>query len=284
MRLRYILLLLALSLWLAVPPGAQAQQLDLVEFAQAYDAAWNAHDLEGVLAFFAPAAVVRQPAASAGVGNGERHVTVADVYGLAVDPWNGAPTETTEMVVLAADPAQVRSWVRLLFERRHRVEATGYRASGETVSWDFRAYADPYQTVRGVGPTEGTAEAVVRAGHITTLTTASTPESVRRREAAMAAALVAGTSRSVAQATQTAAALLRQDRATEWRRETPGGADGNGAHDVMWPLALAGLGAATSLLVGFRRRAHRSTLIRGFPLLLALRPRRRSWRGSGRRA
>ena len=239
----------------AAPPAAPGPPApDLVAVAQAFNAAWNAHDAEAVLAVFAPEAVIRQPAASAGGdGGGGRRVTVRDVYGAAFDAWDEPPAERRGMVTWAADPATRRVWVQRLLRRNHRVAATDYRAAGERVRWTFRAFADPYQTLPGVGPTDGTARAVVRAGRITTLVTAPEPASVRQREEAVFAAVAAGAARGVARATQTAGAAPSQARPATPRSERPGGRGASDDAIATWPLLLAGLGVGAACLATRRR-------------------------------
>ena len=236
---------------------------DLVAFAQAFNATWNAHDVEAVLAFFAPDAVVQQPAASAGIDGGGSHATVRDVYGVAFDAWDDPPAERHGMVEWAADPTARRAWVQRLLRRNHRVAATDYRARGERVRWTFRAFADPYQTLPGVGPTDGTAQAVVRAGHIATLVTAPEPASVRQREEAVLAADAAGTARSVARATQAASAAPPPERPATQRPDRPAGRVAAGAEDATWPLLLVGLGVGASFLVIRRRHPTAARLASG---------------------
>ena len=114
--------------------------------------------------------------------------------------------------------------------------------------WTFRAFADPYQTLPGVGPPDGTAEAVVRAGHVTTLVTAPEPAAVRRREEAVLAAGAAGTARGVARATQTAGAVPPQARTATRQHDRPAGRGAPDAEDATWPLLLAGLGVGAACL------------------------------------
>src|SRR5687768_12914166 len=46
---------------LAAPAAVEAQEADPVALARAFGAAWNAHDLDAVAAFFAPDGVVHVP-------------------------------------------------------------------------------------------------------------------------------------------------------------------------------------------------------------------------------
>ena len=178
-------------------PGA-APAADLVAFARAFNAAWNAHDVEGVVAFFAPDATVRQTRAR--VAGARRHAghragdrgrlrrgpAVARRRG-AVDPGAWARGE----VLWAAGTPRLRAWLPALFAAGHRVEASAYRTDGDVVTWRFRAFADPYQGVAGVEPVEGTASLVVRAGRAVALGFETEGETVDRRARQFDAALSA---------------------------------------------------------------------------------------------
>jgi hypothetical protein len=78
-----------------------------------------------------------------------------------------------------------------MMARHHRIDIDAYQSAGERVSWTYRAFVDPYQRIPGVPPVEGTAEATVAAGHITSLTIAVTRASAEHRDAALAAAAAA---------------------------------------------------------------------------------------------
>ena len=76
---------------------------------------------------------------------------------------------------------QIAAWAAAHFKDHHRFVVGPPRAAGDTVSWRYREFVDPFQLVPGVGPTEGEAEAVVRGGRITRLTLAVSPASVQRQ-------------------------------------------------------------------------------------------------------
>jgi hypothetical protein len=61
-----------------------------------------------------------------------------------------------------------------------------------TVGWLYQESVDPLQRTPGVGPVEGTAEAVGRGGRITVLTFVEPPASAHRQRGEVAAALDGG--------------------------------------------------------------------------------------------
>jgi hypothetical protein len=195
---------LALAVATALTGGAggaaAAPEPDLIAFARAFNAAWNAHDVEGVVALFAPDATVRQTRARvADAGDGVVAAPVIeDVYGAGPRPLADAHDQGTGAwgeVLWAAGPAEVRAWLPRFFAAGHRVEAAAYRAEADVVTWRFRAFADPYQRGGGVDPAEGTANLVVRAGRAVSFVFESEGETVARRarqfDAAQSARLAA---------------------------------------------------------------------------------------------
>src|SRR5688500_11834075 len=66
-----------------------APAVDLVGFARAFNAAWNDHDVEGVVAFFAPDATVRQTRAVVALGDAGASTApvIEDVYGAGPRPF-----------------------------------------------------------------------------------------------------------------------------------------------------------------------------------------------------
>ena len=151
--------------------------------------------MEGVVAFFAPGGTIRQTravsvsvsvsaSASASGSEGEPGPGTKDTYGagprlLAVG--HAAPDWAGGDVLWAAGPPGVRAWLPRLFAAGHRVDASAYRAEGDTVTWRYRASAAPYQRVAGVEPIEGEAELVVRAGRVAAFAFASEEATVARR-------------------------------------------------------------------------------------------------------
>jgi hypothetical protein len=215
----------------APPPGA-----DPVALATALNAAWNAGQVEGVVALFAAEATVRQRGADLeGFGP---HVAVRDMYGVALTYVGEPPRGDGRGVTWAAGAPEVRAWARPLLVAGHRVEATGYRTSGDgaTATWDYTATADAFRRLPGVGPTAGTAELTVRGDRIVSLTLASDPASVAARAAAVERAAAAGAARA-AQATAVAASgVLRRTPDTQGR-----GTPAVGPWIVAAALALAGV-------------------------------------------
>jgi hypothetical protein len=165
-----------------------------VAVAQALNGAWNAGQVERVVALFAADAVVQQVGAEVTPYQATTAVTVSDVYGTTRSFPDARFREREGAVVWAAGTEEIRAWVSDLVARRHVVEATGYREvgpDGARARWAYRVFVAPYRDFRDVPPTEGTAELRLRDGAITTLTLASSAESVRRRERALLAVAAA---------------------------------------------------------------------------------------------
>jgi hypothetical protein len=236
---------LALAVGLMVPGRGAAQELpagpDLVPVAQAYVAAWNAHDLPAVLALFAPDAVVRERrgAVPAAVWDTRDPQVVRDYLDGARD----GDHYDTGGLVWALGHRQIAAWAAGRFALHHRFALGRYRAAGDTVGWPYRAFAGPSLLAQGVGPVEGDAEAVVRGGRIAVLSLVHAPASVRRQRDELAAAAAAAHHAS-----------LRGDgprRRPSRSRESPGAADPPGA---AWPLALGGLALLGVVTRALRRR------------------------------
>jgi len=123
-----------------------------------FDAAWNAHDAEGVLAFFTDDAVVKiepPPPGQLGTYAGKEQIRdfVEDLLpGFHVEP------------------------------RDHQV--AGYQEEvGDRVIWAFTLSADSFREL-GVDPVEGTAEAILQGYKLETFTTTFSPETVEKMQAA----------------------------------------------------------------------------------------------------
>ena len=236
----------------AAPARAQAPEPDLVAFARAFNAAWNAHDVEAVVALLRPGrhdpadsapSLVSGAADESGAAPGTEDTYGAGPRSLAVG--QAAPDWAGGDVLWAAGPPGVRAWLPRLFAAGHRVEASAYRAEGDTVTWRYRAFADPYQGVAGVEPVEGEAELVVRAGRVAAFAFASEEATVARRTRQLDAALSARTRGGGRRA-------RRPGRVPAGRRP---GAAGPLAPDP--PLLLGLLGAAALAGVVGARRRHR---------------------------
>jgi ketosteroid isomerase-like protein len=212
------------------PRPLHAQAPDLVPVAAAYTAAWNAHDLPAVLALFAPDAVVRGRSGTvpAAVWDTRDPQVVRAYLEGSGDGLNYNPSA----LVWVTGHQEIAAWAAAAYAHRHRFAATQYHAAGDTVSWPYREFLDPYQRLPGVGPLEGDAEAVVRDGRITRLTLLPSPASVRRRHGEVEAA---GAGRVA-----TYRAALRGAGAGPPLRGPPRAAPAEPA-PVGWPLALGAL-------------------------------------------
>jgi len=221
-----------------IPERSVGEATDLVAFARAYTAAWNAHDLEAVLAYFGSEAVVRRR-------SGEVPEAVWDAQDLQ-DQW------VVEAFLDASPGAgfgwvrgsvSIRAWARDLFRLGHRTEASDYRAEGATATWRYRDFDGPPQSLHGLGPVEGTAQAEMRAGRIVRLTRVDDPASVARQRGAAAPILAAHALR------REAAAALGQGVQVPvlHARERTTASTGPGL------VALAGL-AATAVLAAMAKR------------------------------
>jgi hypothetical protein len=146
-----------------------------------------------------PGATIRQiraVAVAVSGREGEAAPGIEDTYGAgprSLAAAADAPGWAGGDVLWAAGPPGVRAWLPPLFAAGHRVEAAAYRAEGDTVTWRYRAFADPYQGYAGVEPVEGEAELVVRAGRVAAFAFASEEATVARRTRQLAAVLSAHT-------------------------------------------------------------------------------------------
>ena len=100
-----------------------------VELIKKFDAAWNAHDMEGALAFYHDDAVVITPDGNTLRGKEE-----------------------------------IAGWEKSLLAGFH-VESTGFREEGSLVTWDFTVHSDFFAGM-GVNPVKGTGTAEIVKGKI----------------------------------------------------------------------------------------------------------------------
>jgi len=174
---------LALVVWLTAPGPGAAQEaalpiLDPVPVADAYLAAWNAHDLPAVLALLAPDAVVRERRSVVPPHVWDtRDSAVVRAYLEAV---NDGDADAGGLVWMTGRQ-EIAAWAAARFPQRHRYAAGPRRAAGGTVRWPYREFVDPFQRTPGISPAEGDAEAVVRGGRIAVLSLVQSPASVRRQ-------------------------------------------------------------------------------------------------------
>ena len=195
---------------------------DLAAFARAFGAAWSAHDLEAVLAFFASDAVVAFDYGA----SGDLEDGPGEYRGAA-----GRLSLPVGVAVLLGDGVQLD-----LDGRREAPVAFG-GAPATVVRWPYR------RAERGsaLPPEVGTDAVVVRGVTILAYT--------RRPDGASRAARAVALERALdARATRTARQPAADAGAAPRAPEAP---------DASWPLRLAGLGAGAALLVRGRRRARR---------------------------
>jgi hypothetical protein len=174
------------------PPQIPAQDpaADLAAVARAFNTTWNTHDADAVLAFFADTPVIRQ--ASPVLAGYDEYVATVDTYGVAMAVSYARIGGGQDPIVLATGRTDVRQWVEGLFAANHRLETANYQVSGDQVTWTYRAFADPYQQVPHIGPSEGAVSAVLHQGKIVSLTITADPASVRMRQAEVATAVAYG--------------------------------------------------------------------------------------------
>ena len=252
-RLALPVLVLGLVLGLGLlAPGRSAAQGSppapaLIPVAQAYTAAWNAHDLAAVLACFAPDAIVRERwgAVPPDVWD-TRDPRVARAY---LDNAFAGEAYATHGFAWATGRPEIAAWAAARFAQRHRFATDQHHATGDTVAWRYQEFVDPFQRTPGFSPTEGSAEAVVRAGRITVLTLVRSPASAERQRAEADAALAALRT-ATHRASQRAAGPGAPPQLPEAARGDPSDAPSAAA----WPLALGGLAALGGVTAALRRR------------------------------
>jgi hypothetical protein len=211
--------------------------------AEAFTAAWNGRDQDAVLASFAPDAIVRErwgpvppevwDSRDAGV-----------VRRYLEDSHDGDAYDTGGLT-WASGQEEIAAWAAARWARHARFVVVGYRAVGDTVVWRYQEFVDPFQRTPGIGPIEGTAEAVVRDGAIAVLTLVRSPASVQRQRDEAAVAF------DRAMATQVADPA--RDGTSGLPRRPRGGGAAAEPTWAAWPLALSGL-ALLGALVAVRRR------------------------------
>jgi hypothetical protein len=207
----------------AAAPRRTDREADLLAVAQAFAAAWSAHDLEAVFALFAPEAVITFD------------------YGPAGDPEDGH-----EEYRGGGGPRPLRAGVAVLMEASVRVDPGGLQpvpvvfggAPATAVRWPYRRDALPPGPLPPLPPEVGTDEVVVRGGRIVAYTRTPDEEARAARARALDRATRAMAVRTAHPTAAPAGAAQRSPAAT----------------GAVWPLGLAGLGAGAALLVRWRRR------------------------------
>jgi hypothetical protein len=210
----------------AAAPGRPDREADLLAFAQAFAAAWSAHDLEAVFALFAPEAVITFDS------------------GPASDPEDGH-TEYRG----GGGPRPLRAGVAVLMGASVQVDPGGLQAApvvfggapATVARWPYRHAALPPGPLPPVPPEVGMDEVVVRGGRIVAYTRTPDGEARVARARALERATSAVALRSAHPTAAPAGAAQRSPEAT----------------GAVWPLGLAGLGASAALLVRWRRRQAR---------------------------
>jgi hypothetical protein len=227
--LRSALPLLALALALLAPGPSAAQGLpppvpNLVPFVEAYTAAWSAHDLEAVLALFAPDAAI------------------AFDYGPSGDDDDGhAEYRGT------AAPFSLRAGVAALMEAGVRVDPGGHQAAPVVFRGAPATLARwPYQratVLASLPPELGTDAVVLRGGRILAYTRTPDRASLAARAEALAEAMSAVATRTAGRPAAPMGAAPPAAAATV-ADPTP----------VGWPLALGGLAGLAAVTAALRRR------------------------------
>jgi hypothetical protein len=253
-----LLAAIAVAGWLAAPPRVHAQATqapNLLPLAQAYTAAWNAHDLDAVLAFFVPDAIVRERRGDVPLEVWDAHdpQVVGAYLNATLDGNNLDPTPLRWVT----GHQQIGAWATARFARRHRVAVGQYHVIGDTVRWPYQEGSDPFQSMPGVGLLEGTTEAEVRGGRITLLTVVLSPASV----ALLPASVVRQQQEVASVATQTMASqrpirspIIGDGASGQARgplRDGPAAAEPT---TLAWPLALGGLALLAFVTASLRRR------------------------------
>ena len=215
-----------------------AQPAEAVAVATTLNAAWNARDVEAVVALCADDAQILQRDAEVTVAG--LNVSARDVYGVPLHYVGDPPRATGRLVTWARGAPEIRVWAQRLLAAGHRMRADAYRATGDgaTVTWAYAATADAFEDL-GVAPATGTVEATVRGGKIAALTLASDPASVRAREAGYERAVAT----AVAHATAVAASGVRRRTPDTQGRSAPGG----GPWLVAAGLSLVAVGVLAAL-------------------------------------
>jgi hypothetical protein len=225
--LRTALPALALVLGLAAPGRSAAQGPPpapaLVPFVAAYTAAWSAHDLDALLALFAPDAAI------------------AFDYGPSGDDDDHAEYRG------AAAPFSLRAGVAVLMEAGVRVDPGGHRAAPVVFGGAPATLARwPYQraTLLASLPAElGTDAVVLRGGRILAYTRTPDRASLAARAAALAGAMSAMATRTAGRPAAPIGAAPRVAAATVAEPDPVG-----------WPLALGGLAGLAAVTAVLRRR------------------------------
>jgi hypothetical protein len=149
----------------------------------------------------------------------------------------------------ATGQQQIASWAAARFAQQPCAVAGPHRTAGDTVRWTYQEFSDPYQRTPGVGPLEGTAEAVVRGGRITVLTLVFSPESAARRWREM----VFSAEQSRARHHAAPSSPFGGGAIGQRHGPRPTGPTAPETSPVAWPLTLGGLAVLASVVAVLRR-------------------------------
>ncbi len=136
--------------------GAESA-IDAAAIAQAFDATWNTHDIEAVLAYFVDDGTIRllppPPPPTPGVYQGK---------------------EQLRMFVEAFMPG-------------FQVQSTNYQGNGDRATWQWSVSAPPFRQM-GADPATGTGELSLRGDKLESFTATLSDETLAKMQAAAQAA------------------------------------------------------------------------------------------------
>jgi hypothetical protein len=188
-----------------------------VRVAQTLSAAWNGGDLAGVLAAFSDDAQIRQTRAH--LDSYGPTVEVDDVYGTGLSFFGASPPTDGDQITWARGKGEIAAWVAPFLAAGHRPVASGFRLTGQTVTWDYRVLpaAGMQAYLPGFPPSEGTAAAQIAGGVIVALTLESASDTAAKRQTAFDRAASAAAAAAAAQAAVGASGLLARLPRTQER-------------------------------------------------------------------
>ncbi|HET6313207.1 MAG TPA: nuclear transport factor 2 family protein [Chloroflexia bacterium] len=129
---------------------------DATSFMTQFDAAWNRHDLDAAVGYYADDAVVALEPAPPGLPG------------------------------IFTGKDEIRGFIQMLLPGFH-VESSNARANGDTLTWDSRITADAFRSM-GVDEAECVTEVVVRDGKVQRFTPTFSPATLAKIQQSQAAA------------------------------------------------------------------------------------------------
>jgi hypothetical protein len=156
----------------------------------------------------------------------------------------------THGLTWATGQQQIGAWTAARFKQHHRFVIGQPRAAGDTVTWPYQEFVDPFQRAPGFSPGEGDAAAVVRGGRIARLSLVQSPASAERQRDEADAFLdqAVAAHRTAPLGTGSRVPLSGPPRTGPPAEQASLG----------WPLALGGL-ALLAAVAGARRRRRGGT-------------------------